>query len=153
MPKDEIVRRLNALLRELEDGRTGFAQAAEECAAPELKTLMKECGEDCARAVNPLQKAVQSYGESAVQSGSVAGAARKGWIKLKSSMTPDSTLTAIGETEQEHQRLEQAFQAVLDDDELPMAIRSVVEQERAVVDRNLERIATARQHYEATARH
>jgi uncharacterized protein (TIGR02284 family) len=152
MAKDDIVRNLNILLRELEDGKTGFSEASQECESPELATLLKECAEDCARAVHPLQQAVQSYGESAVRSGSAAGSVRKGWIKLKASVVADSTLTAINEAEHEHQRLEDAFNAVLDDAELPPAIRTVVAQEQAVVKRNLGRLGSARRHYEETVK-
>ena len=143
--------KLNRLLREIEDGKLGFAQLAAECDEPQLKNLFEECWNDCARALNTLQKSVQSMGESAVQEGSVAGTVRQGWIKLKSVVVPDQVLVAIEEAEREHGRIADAFHDVLGEEDLPPTIRSTVEHESALIRRNLERLEQARQYHHATA--
>ncbi|MDB5977727.1 MAG: hypothetical protein JWR07_4487 [Nevskia sp.] len=143
--------KLNRLLREIEDGKLGFAQLAAECDEPQLKNLFEECWNDCVRALNALQKSVQSMGESAVQEASVTGTLRQGWIKLKSVVVPDQALVAIEEAEREHTRIADAFGDVLCEEDLPPAIRSTVEQENALIGKNLERLEQARQYHQAVA--
>jgi uncharacterized protein (TIGR02284 family) len=145
------VDKLNHLLREIEDGKLGFAQLAAEIDEPYLKNLFDECWNDCARALNALQKSVQTMGESPVQEGSATGTLRKGWIKLKSVVTPDQSLAAIEEAEREHARIETAFQDLLGEEDLAPTIRATVEEESVLVEKNLERLEQARQHHQAAA--
>lgn len=143
--------KLNHLLREIEDGKLGFAQFAAGVDEPYLKNLFDECWNDCARALNALQKSVQSMGENPVQQGSATGTMRQGWIKLKSVVTPDQSLVAIEEAGREHARIEAAFRDLLGEEDLAPTIRSTVEEESALVEKNLERLEQARQYHQASA--
>lgn len=146
MARKELALVLNALLMEIEDGKKGFALAAEECRVDELKPILMECSHDCARALHDLEKTVQSLSEPAVQRGSAAGAVRHGWTLLKSSLVSDPTLAALDDVEREYARIESAFEQALDAD-LPQAIRGVVEKERERVRRSPERLAQVRARY------
>jgi uncharacterized protein (TIGR02284 family) len=147
MARKELTLLLNTLLMEIEDGKKGFALAAEECEAPELKPILMECSHDCTRSLHDLQQAVQSFSEPATQHGSVAGAVRHGWTRVKSNVAADSTLAALDDVEREYARIETAFEAALEAD-LPQAVRSVVERERDRMRRNPERLAEVRSRYQ-----
>lgn len=147
MARKELTLLLNTLLMEIEDGKKGFALAAEECEAPELKPILMECSHDCARALHDLQQAVQSFSEPATQHGSAAGAIRHGWTRLKSNVAADPTLAALDDVEREYGRIESAFDAALEAD-LPQAVRSVVERERGRVRHSPTRLAEVRARYQ-----
>src|ERR1700756_2471636 len=143
MARKELILLLNTLLMEIEDGKKGFALAAEECEAPELKPILMECSHDCARALHALQRAVGPFSEPAAQHGSTAGAIRHGWTRLKSNVAADPTLAALDDVEREYGRIESAFDAALEAD-LPQAVRSVVEREHGRVRHSPERLAEGR---------
>jgi uncharacterized protein (TIGR02284 family) len=145
--RQDLARLLNALLRELEDGKKGFTHAAEDSEAPLLKPLLLECADDCTRALNALQQSVHSLGEESAKHGSAVGTVRHGWTKLKSAVIADSTLAVLDDVEREHERIEAAFDAVLQVDDLPPSIRTVVQQEGSLVERNLGRLEQARRQY------
>lgn len=147
MSEKEPAQALNALLMELEDGRKGYALAAEE-SPPELKPLLAECAHDCIRAMHDLQKTVQTMSEASVEHGSVGGAVQQGWTRLKAAVSPDSGRTAFEQVEEEYARIESAFKAALAAD-LTAPERSVVVKELARVRHIPGRMAQARRLYAA----
>lgn len=147
MSEKEPAQALNALLMELEDGRRGYALAAEEC-PPELKPLLAECAHDCTRAMHDLQKTVHTMGESSVKRGSIAGAMQHGWARLKTAVAADSGCTAFQQVEEEYARIESAFNTALAAD-LTQPERSLVVKELARVRHIPARLAQARRRYAA----
>jgi uncharacterized protein (TIGR02284 family) len=143
----ELASRLRALLLEVEDGKRGFALAAQECELPELKPLLQECADECTRALHELQGSAQTVSQGHVQGGSPAGAVRQGWTRLSAAFK-DSTLAALDEAEREQERIEQALAALLEA-EPPPAIRKVVLEECRRLGGNGERLARARRRYAA----
>lgn len=140
MPQKETVQLLNALLEALEDAKLNFAEAASKFESERLGAVLQEYSDDCARALNALQKSVQSLGETAVVGASVGGAVRKGWLKLKTALAADAEAAAVEEAEHEHARLQAAFDKVLEFEPLQQ-VREVVERERQMVDRGAARLA------------
>ena len=142
MSDDDLAKRMNALLKEIEDGREVFDQAAADCAEPRLKEELSECADDCTRALNGLQKNAQSLGLGPTRHGSAGGALRQGLKKLHTAVTGSETPAMLDEALREAGRMESAFAAVLDAD-LPAAVRAVVEEERERVLRHPRRLSGA----------
>jgi uncharacterized protein (TIGR02284 family) len=145
MSGKEPAQALNALLMELEDGRKGYALAAEE-SPPALKPLLSECAHDCTRAMHDLQKSVQTMGEVSVEHGSATGTLRHGWSRLKAAVSPDSGHGALQQVEEEYARIESAFREALAAD-LTQPERSVVVKELARVRHIPGRLAQVRRLY------
>jgi uncharacterized protein (TIGR02284 family) len=150
MAANELAARMNALLVEIEDGRKGFAVAAEECELPELKPLLQECADDCTRSLHDLQGSAKTVHQGQVQHASAGAALREGWTRLRSLAPGDQTLAILGEVEREHGRIEEAFAAVLAV-EPPPAIRKVLEKESARIGRNRNRLEEVRRRYAAAS--
>lgn len=105
MSQDERVTK--DLIETLEDGRKGFAQAADKLDGgehPEVSAQLRQYSEQRAAFSSELQNLAQDYGDDIDESGSVAAAAHRGWIALKDALTgddPDAVLAAV-ETGEEH---------------------------------------------------
>lgn len=105
MSQDERVTK--DLIETLEDGRKGFAQAADKLDGTEhseVSAQLRQYSEQRASFSSELQNLAQNYGDDIDESGSVAAAAHRGWIALKDALTggdPDAVLGAV-ETGEEH---------------------------------------------------
>jgi uncharacterized protein (TIGR02284 family) len=143
---NDLASRLNALLIEVEDGGKGFATAAQECDALELKSLLQECADDCVRALHELQGSARTVNGSDIQHASVGAAVRQGWAKLKSVAISDPVLALLDEAEHGQQRIEDAFAAVLEA-EPPPAIREVVRKQSRRIGGNRARLEQIRRHH------
>lgn len=74
------------LLQTLEDGKEGFARAAERLAEsdrPDLSTKMRAFSEQRARFSAELAQMAASYGDDIDEDGSMAGALHRGWMAVK----------------------------------------------------------------------
>lgn len=74
------------LLQTLEDGKEGFARAAERLAEsdrPDLSTKMRAFSEQRARFSAELEQMAASYGDDIDEDGSMAGALHRGWMAVK----------------------------------------------------------------------
>jgi uncharacterized protein (TIGR02284 family) len=143
MPQTETVHQLKALLEALENAKLNFAEAASQTAAGPLAKLLREYSDDCARALNAVQKSLQSLGETAAVGASAAGVVRQGWIKLKSALAADAELAAVEQAEHEHARVREAFDQVLQARPIE-AVLKVIEEERQLLERGEERLQQLR---------
>ena len=74
------------LMETLEDGRKGFADAAEKLAdsdQPTLATKFTELSSQRERFAAELEAMAAQYGDDVDESGSVAAAVHRGWMSLK----------------------------------------------------------------------
>jgi Domain of unknown function (DUF2383) len=88
MDNDDVIDALNDLIGTSKDGEYVFACAPNICAMPDTKQLFTRHAEECRAAVDELQPLVMSLamrlGDSAEDSGSVAGAAHRGRGAMRS---------------------------------------------------------------------
>lgn len=77
---------LNELIETCRDAHQGFREAAENVEDPELKTFFLQQSEERARFASDLEGEVGSFGQKPERSGSVAGAAHRVWMDIKSSL-------------------------------------------------------------------
>lgn len=150
MDKDDTIKILNDLIRVSEDGKKGFAESAERAEDLELKTLFNERASACAEAGRELQLTVQSLGgKPAGDEGSIAGAAHRGWVKVKS-VAGDKDVNVLEEVERGEDYAKAQYMKALKADLLP-EVRSIVERQCRGVIENHDRIKELRERYRATA--
>ena len=135
MSADDVVLELNRLIGVAQDGRKGFAEAAEYAADAELKSLFLLCSAECAGAVQELQVAVQTLGREPAGQGSIAGAAHRGWVALKTRLE-DSNVAVLEEVERGEEHAEIAYAQALDHLRLPPEVKGLVERQYQGVKKN-----------------
>lgn len=138
MSADDIVVLLDELIHTSQDGRMGYAEAAEFACDAELKRLFLLRSAECAKAVQDLQLAVESLGREPVEQGTLAGAAHRGWVRLRASLR-DNNLAVLEELERGEAHAESVYARVLGVRLPPEVLGLVQEQHRAVL-RNLNEV-------------
>lgn len=124
------------LVEVLEDGRKGFASAAEKLAdsdRPDLAPTFARWGERRAQFKEELQALAAAYGDDIDGSGSAEAALHRGWMALKDLVAgsdPDGVLEAAVQGE-EHAVEE--YQKALGHDDLSPELRLVIERQFAEV--------------------
>jgi uncharacterized protein (TIGR02284 family) len=133
MSTDEAVTK--DLIETLEDGKEGFAKAADKLAdsdSPELGTLFREYSNQRATFSAELQELAKDYGDQINESGSVAATLHRGWMSLKDALSgsdPEGVLDAA-ESGEDHaiKEYEKALEA-----DISAGLRSVVQRQATEV--------------------
>lgn len=105
MSTDEKI--ANQLIHTLENGKVGFAKAAEKLDGsdrPEVAAKFRELSQQRASMSDELKKITTSYGDDADQRSTVPGALHRGWMAVKDAFTGDDADAVIGaaETGEDH---------------------------------------------------
>lgn len=147
MINDNTVNVLNDLVQISEDGKKGFTEAAEGVTAPELKIVFHQRSLDCGIAVVELQALVNTLGGTPKDSGTIAGAAHRGWTKVKTTVG-DANLGMLEEIERAEDTAKAAYTKALNA-KLPPEVRTVVQRQHDGAVRNHDQIRDLRNSYKA----
>ena len=145
---DNVASVLNDLVETSKDGEKGFNTAADDTKNPDLKTTFRRHAQECARSAADLQQLVSRLGSKPEAHGSVAGAVHRGWVNLKSAVTPRTDLAILEECERGEDVAKARYGKALESG-LPPDIRQVVERQYAGVMRNHGEIRDLRDQYRA----
>jgi uncharacterized protein (TIGR02284 family) len=149
MANSKTVSVLNDLIEVSKDGEQGFRKAAEDTKTFQLKSTFQECADDISRGINELQSAVTTMGGQPETSGSMTGALHRGWIDLKSAVVDRTDLAILEECERGEDVAKQRFTDALNEDDLDLQARSLIERQYQGVLRNHERVRDLRNRYRA----
>lgn len=120
---------LEELVETLEDGREGFAKAAqrlEEDGYPELAQRMTQFSDQRARLSAELREIALQEGIQIEEEGTVTAALQRGWMSLADAATGDDphAVLAVAESGEDHAVSE--FERALQYDDLPADWRPVI---------------------------
>jgi len=124
------------LIKTLEDGRDGFAKAAERLqkdSAPDVARKFQEFSARRGAMADELRRSAR-LSESAPEGGTVAGAVHRGWIAVKDALTGDSPSAVIAAAEQGEDHAKSKFRDALNDKSLSPEVRAVVQRQAAEVE-------------------
>jgi uncharacterized protein (TIGR02284 family) len=149
MDRDKVISTLNGLIETLKDGEQGFKTAAEGLQDPEVKTLFQQYSRQRSDMARQLQSEVRRLGGDPEKSGSVAGAAHRGWINIKSVVTGKDDGSIIAEAERGEDSAKKMYEEALLEPLDPVTLALVREQSMKVHDahdrvRVLEKATTGR---------
>jgi uncharacterized protein (TIGR02284 family) len=128
---------IKELIQTLEDGRDGFAKAAERLAnnsAPDVSQRFREYSTQRAAMADELRRCAQLEGFTVPATGTVAGAVHRGWMAVKDVLTGDDAPAIINAAEQGEDHAKSKFRDALSDRSLSPALRSIVESQAARVE-------------------
>lgn len=123
------------LIETLEDGKDGFARAADKLAdsdQPELSTRMRTFSEQRAGFSAELEQMAAAYGDDIDEDGSVGGAVHRGWMAVKDAISGSDPSGVLAAAEQGEDHAVSEYQDALEKDISP-ELRSVVERQFAAV--------------------
>ena len=147
MSDKEAISVLNELIITSEDGEKGFREAADIAEDPRLKALFSECASDCHTAASQLQSQVAALGGKPQDRGSVAGAAHRGWVKVRATVE-NKDMAVLEEVERGEDRAKAAYTKALQAD-LPTEVLNLVKQQQVGALRNHDRVRDVRNEFRA----
>lgn len=119
------------LIETLEDGRKGFAQAAEKLAEEghtSLSSKMREFSQQRARFSSELGYMAEAYGDDIDESGSMAAALHRGWMSLKDALTGSDPSGVLDAAEQGEDHAVKEYEKALQED-ISADLRSTVQRQ------------------------
>lgn len=143
MDAKQTINTLNDLIETCKDGEYGFRSTAEHAHSAELKRLFLSRADECRHAAMELQTVVAQLGGEPEDSGTVAGAAHRGWVAVKGTLSGYSDLNMLEETERGEDAALARYRSALEN-ELPVDVRMMVERQYEGVKRNHLQVRTLR---------
>ena len=134
------------LMETLEDGRDGFAAAAEKLAEsdrPDLVDQFRSWSDQRGRFYTELETLAASYGDDIEDSGSIGGAMHRAWMSVKDALSGDDPEGVLEAAEQGEDHAVAEYKKALAED-LSQGLREVVERQFAVVQQTHDRVRALR---------
>ena len=128
----DTIKILNDLIETCEDGRMGFATAADSVQDPRYRDLFRRNSQQRARFVVELQDVVRRLDGKPKDSGTAAGAAHRGWINLRTAVTSKDERAVLSECERGEDHAVKVYREAVAKP-LPDSVRSLVERQSAEV--------------------
>lgn len=144
MSTDDTIDTLNDLIETSRDGEYGFLSARECVDRDELKQFFTVRARECHDAVTELQNLVIELGGKPEDSGTVSGAAHRGWVSAKAKLSTAPSLAILEETERGEDVALNAYRTALASVHLPSGIRQVIERQFDGVKRNHDQVRALR---------
>ena len=148
--EDDTIDTLNKLVETSKDGEFGFRSSAEYMRHPETRQLLLRRADECRQAASELQALVVSLGGAAEDSGSLAGAAHRGWVAVKGTLAGYTDLAILEEAERGEDKALAAYRSAIET-ALPDSVRSTVERQYEGVKRNHAQVRALRDQARATS--
>lgn len=151
LSNDDVISTLNGLIETCKDGQEGFKHAAEGINDSQTKSVFYEYGQQRAQFAGELQTLVRELGGDPETSSSFLGTLHRGWIDIKSAVTGKDEAAVLNEAERGEDAAKDAYKSALEQN-LPMNIRSVVENQFSAVKEAHDKVKMIRNSFNNTSR-
>jgi len=132
METDKVISVLNGLIETCKDGEQGFKTAAEGLKDSQVRSLFEQYSRQRGEMARELQAEVRRLGGDPEKSGSLAGAAHRGWINIKSAVTGKDDYAIIAEAERGEDSAKKMYEEALQQPLLTQTLALVREQSMKV---------------------
>ncbi|HEY7583796.1 MAG TPA: PA2169 family four-helix-bundle protein [Acidimicrobiia bacterium] len=135
------------LIETLEDGKNGFAAAAEKLAEsdqPQIASKFREFSSQRAQFADELRSMAKNYGDDIAESGSVGAALHRGWMAVKDAVTGTDAGAVLDVAEQGEDHAVAEYERALDNEELSIDLRDVIQRQYASVKAAHDEVRTLR---------
>ncbi len=150
MDRDGVVDTLNDLIENCKDGEYGFRTCAEHPKSPSLKSAFTQRAGQCRAAADELQTLVTRFGGKPDTSGTLSGAAHRGWVAVRGALALDDDQAMLNECERGEDIAINRYRKALEED-LPPEVEQVVRRQSEGARHNHDQIKALRDSYKATA--
>ena len=143
MTNTDTVDTLNDLIETCKDGGYGFRTSGEHLRGTDLRQLFTRRTKECDQAARDLQSEAVKLGGTAEDTGTMAGAAHRGWDAVKGKLSGFTDLAILEEAERGEDVALERYRHALGQALLPDA-RALVERQSEGVKHNHAQIRTLR---------
>ncbi|MBF9222313.1 PA2169 family four-helix-bundle protein [Hymenobacter ruricola] len=120
---------LNELVETLKDGQKGYADAMTDVEDSSLKDTFKKYAAQRASYITEIEDQMFKLDLKPDESASVTGTVHRAWIDLKSALTSKDNKAVLNECERGEDYAVKAYQTALKAQDLPSALKSVIEKQ------------------------
>ena len=143
MAESSTVSTLNDLIHTCRDGEQGFRSAAENVKDPKVKSLFNDYARERATFADELKTEVTRLGGTPDEGGTVSGAAHRGWMDVKGTLTGRDDKSILDEAERGEDVAVQSYRAALEQP-LPQSAKTLVERQYSHVKAAHDRVRAER---------
>jgi uncharacterized protein (TIGR02284 family) len=148
--KDDTIDTLNVLIESCRDGEYGFTACAEHVKAQDIKTLLMRHADECRVAAAELAAQIRVLGGEPDDGGTTSGALHRGWVSVRGTLSGYTDLAMLNECERGEDAAVARYRKALKEN-LPLAIRNLVERQALGAQRNHDQIKAMRDALKATS--
>lgn len=140
---DDVLDTLEDLSECCKDGEYGFRTAADQVKRQDLKTVFTQRANDCREAAQELYAHTRALGGTPDDSGTAAGAVHRGWVAVRTMFSTYDDKAVLDECERGEDHALACYRKALKQN-LPVALRQLVERQMQGVQRNHDQIKQLR---------
>lgn len=140
---DDVIETLDDLLESCRDGEYGFRECAEHVKAQDIKTLLLRHADECRMAASELIGQIRQLGGTPDEGGTASGALHRGWVSVRGVLSGYTDLAMLEECERGEDAALARYRKALKDN-MPSAIRAIVERQAQGAQRNHDQIKAMR---------
>jgi uncharacterized protein (TIGR02284 family) len=120
---------LNGLIETCRDGQEGFRSAAENVRRPDIKPIFSDLSMQRQYFAGELQRLALNLGEKVEKRGSVSAPLHRAWVDLKTVLTSGNDQAILENCEREEDNAMADYCQALEQDDLPITVRQVLQQQ------------------------
>ncbi|WP_035564388.1 PA2169 family four-helix-bundle protein [Hymenobacter sp. IS2118] len=120
---------LNELVETLKDGQNGYADAMTDVEDAKLKETFKKYAAQRSEYITEIEDQMFKLNLKPDESGSVTATIHRAWIDLKAAITSKDNTAVLNECERGEDYAVKAYQTALKAQDLPSAVKSVIEKQ------------------------
>lgn len=150
LDNDDVIEILDDLAECSKDGEYGFRACAEQAERQDLKSLFLQRSDDCRKAAQELYARIRTLGGKPDDGGTTAGALHRGWVAVKATLSTYDDKAVLEECERGEDSAVAQYRKALKQD-LPAAIKQLVERQAQGAQRNHDQIKALRDQFRATS--
>jgi len=139
----QLITTLNHLIELGKDGELSCTTGAREVKNSEIRAILTGTAESCRASVSELQGLVTSLGAQPRDRGTVGGTLQRGWMEILHVIAPNNDDAVLQLCERGEETARREYQSALTQ-EMPEAIRAVVQRQFDGMQRHHERIHAMR---------
>lgn len=139
---ERVSTQLNELLEKTYDAEKGYKKAAENVDSIGLKSFFKQKADDRYNFGHELKKEIKLFGEQPDKGGSTTGDLHRAWMDTKNLLSINNEESMLEEAIRGEKASVEEYERVLDDVSIPQSTKSILENQRAKIESNLNTIKT-----------
>jgi len=139
---EEVGNKLNNLLEKTYDAEKGFKKAAENVDNTSLKNYFQSKAQERYNFGHELKTEIRSFNQDVDKGGSLTGKAHRAWMDVKSLFSNDDAESMLEEAIRGEKAAVNEYQEVLNETNLPLSTKSILQSQKNIINEGLARINT-----------
>jgi uncharacterized protein (TIGR02284 family) len=138
--ENKAVPALNELLERTYDAEKGFKQAADDIDSQPLKEFLLKYAKQRQEFSNELKNEIHKLGGEPTDSSSFSATLHRTWIDFKSALSQQNPKAVLEECERGEKHALKDYEDVLNNHELPLSTKEIIEKQHAKIQNALQKI-------------